>query len=101
MMNDFFSLKDSLEKLKNKKYDISIDNTIDNLLIKFDDEQLKMLSKRQGLLIDNKLIRLFFVDNVGFRCYNEKDDIYGKFSICINIERFMNNLYLEYISIHI
>jgi len=101
MMNDFFSLKDSLEKLKNKKYDISIDNTIDNLLIKFDDEQLKMLSKRQGLLIDNKLIRLFFVDNVGFRCYNEKDDIYGKFSICINIERFMNNLYLEYISNHI
>jgi len=100
-MNDTFSLKNSLEKLKTKKYDISIDNTIDSLLIKFDEEQLRMLSKRQGLLIDNKLIRLFFVENVGFRCYNEKDDIYGKFSICINIERFMNNLYLEYISNHI
>jgi len=101
LMNDTFSLKNSLEKLKTKKYDISIDNTIDSLLIKFDEEQLRMLSKRQGLLIDNKLIRLFFVENVGFRCYNEKDDIYGKFSICINIERFMNNLYLEYISNHI
>jgi len=101
LMNDIFSLKDSLEKLKNRKYDISITNTIDNLLIKFDEEQLRMLSKRQGLLIDNKLIRLFFLENVGFRCYNEKNEIYGKFSICINIERFMNNLYLEYISKYI
>lgn len=100
-MSNIFSLKDSLEKLKSKNYDININNTIDNLIVKFDEEQLRMLSKRQGFLIDNKLIRLFFVDNVGFRCYNEKSDIYGKLSICINIERFMNNLYLEYISTHI
>jgi hypothetical protein len=26
---------------------------------------------------------------------NEKDNIYGKLPICKNIERFMNNLYLE------
>lgn len=96
-----FSLKDSLEKLKSKNYDISINNTIDYLLKKFDEDQLRMLSKRQGLLIDNKLIKLFFIDNVGFRCYNEKDDIFGKFPLCITLEKFMNNLYMEYIITHI
>ena len=79
----------------------NINLSINNLLLKFDEEQLINLSKRQGLLIDNKLIRLFFINNVGFRCYNEKDNIYGKFPICINIERFMNNLYMEYITSHI
>ena len=96
-MNDLFSLRNSLEKLINKNYDININLSINNLLLKFDEEQLITLSKRQGLLIDNKLIRLFFINNVGFRCYN----IYGKFPICINIERFMNNLYMEYITSHI
>ena len=100
-MNDLFSLRNSLEKLINKNYDININLSINNLLLKFDEEQLINLSKRQGLLIDNKLIRLFFINNVGFRCYNEKDNIYGKFPICINIERFMNNLYMEYITSHI
>ena len=100
-MNDLFSLRNSLEKLINKNYDININLSINNLLLKFDEEQLITLSKRQGLLIDNKLIRLFFINNVGFRCYNEKDNIYGKFPICINIERFMNNLYMEYITSHI
>ena len=97
MMNNTFSLKDSLGQLRNKNYDVNINSTLDNLIIKFDEEQLRMLSKNQGLIVDNKLIRLFFVENIGFRCYNEKEEIYGKFPLCINIERFMNNLYMEYI----
>ena len=101
MIDHTFSLKESLGKLRNKNYDVNINQTIDNLIIKFDEDQLRMLSKNQGLIVDNKLIRLFFIENVGFRCYNEKSDIYGKFSICINIERFMNNLYMEYIVKHI
>jgi len=92
-----FSLVNSLTKLRYRNYDVNINSTIDYLLIKFDEEQLRMISQRQGLLIDNKLIRLYFIENVGFRCYNEKNDIFGKFPICITIDKFMNGLYMDYI----
>lgn len=93
-MNNYFSVKDSLIKLKDKKYGEHINNTIDILVNRFDESQIRILSS-QGLKIDNNIIRLYFIDNVGFRCMNEKDNIYGKLPICKNIERFMNNLYIE------
>jgi|SRR5574344_411355 hypothetical protein len=93
-MNNYFSVKDSLIKLKDKKYGENINNTIDILVNRFDESQIRILSS-QGLKIDNNIIRLYFIDNVGFRCMNEKDNIYGKLPICKNIERFMNNLYIE------
>lgn len=93
-MINYFSVKDSLIKLKDKKYGENINNTIDILVNKFDESQIRILSS-QGLKIDNNIIRLYFIDNVGFRCMNEKDNIYGKLPICKNIERFMNNLYIE------
>lgn len=93
-MINYFSVKDSLIKLKDKKYGENINNTIDILVNRFDESQIRILSS-QGLKIDNNIIRLYFIDNVGFRCMNEKDNIYGKLPICKNIERFMNNLYIE------
>lgn len=93
-MNNYFSVKDSLIKLKDKKYSENINKTIDILVDRFDENQIRILSN-QGLKIDNNIIRLYFIDNVGFRCMNEKDNIYGKLPICKNIERFMNNLYIE------
>jgi hypothetical protein len=90
-----FSVKDSLLKLQEKNYDINITNTINMLVEKFDENQIRILSQYQGLKIDNNLIRLFFIENVGFRCLNDKDNIYGKMPICKNIEKYMNDLYLE------
>ena len=92
-----FSVKDSLIKLQEKNYGNDIKNTINIILNKFDEQQIRSLSS-QGLKIDNKIIRLFFIENVGFRCMNEKDHIYGKLPICKNIEKFMNELYLESIN---
>ena len=90
-----FSVKESLIKLREKKYNINIDSTLDLLIENYDEEQIRNLSKYHGLKIDNGIIRLFFIENVGFRCINDKSDIYGKLPICRNIEEFMNNLYLK------
>lgn len=93
-MNNF-SLKDSLVRLQEKNYDTKINNTLKILVENYDEGQIRILSQYQGLKIDNELIRLFFVENVGFRCMNDRDNIYGKMPICKNIEKFMNKLYLE------
>jgi hypothetical protein len=94
-----FSVKESLIKLKDKNYDKNINNTINIIVEKFDEQQIRVLSQYQGIKIDNNIIRLFFIENVGFRCYNEKDNIVGKLPICRNIENYMNKLYLESINI--
>lgn len=96
IINNFF-ISDSLEKLKERSYDNKINETINLLLENFDESQLKMIASNYGLKIDNNLIRLFFVENIGFRCMNEKDNLIGKMPICINIENFMNKLYLNWI----
>ena len=93
-----FSLKNSLLKLNEKNYEPLSKQTIKMLIENYDEDQLRILSGYQGLKLDNNIIRLFFVENVGFRCFNEKDYIFGNLPICRNIESFMNNLYLE--SIH-
>jgi hypothetical protein len=93
-MNNF-QIKDSLIKLREKNYSKNINSTIDFLLENYDEYEIRLLSSRQGIKIDGNLINLFFMDNIGFRCLNEKDNIYGKFPICKNIESFMNKLYLE------
>ena len=96
-MNNNFSVKDSLIKLQEKNYDIKINNTINLLIENLDEGQIRILSQYKGLNIDNNLIRLFFIENVGFRCMNDKSEIYGKFPLCRNIEDYMNRLYLEYL----
>lgn len=99
-MNNF-SVKDSLIKLQEKNYDVKINNTIKYLVENLEEGQIRVLSQYKGLKLDNNLIRLFFIENVGFRCMNEKSEVYGKMPICNNIEKFMNSLYLEYINNHI
>lgn len=95
---EYFSLKNSLSKLISKKYDNNINETLSYLVDNYDEMQLRVLSQHQGLKIDNNLIRLFFIENVGFRCVNEKTHIYGKLPICNNIEKYMNSLYLDFIN---
>ena len=89
-----FLLKDSLIKLKAKNYDKKITETI-SLLEKLEEEQLRVLSQTQGLMIDGYVIRVYFQEGMGFRCINENIDIHGRLPICKNIERFLNKLYLE------
>jgi len=93
-----FSLSESLLKLQTKNYDKNIDNTLIFLTENYDEYQLRMLAQHQGLKIDNNIVRLYFIDNVGFRCFNEKDNIYGKLPLCNNIEKYMNNIYYNYVS---
>jgi len=90
-----FSLRESLIKLKDKNYDKNINTTIDKLVESYDEDQIRLMSHYQGLKIDNNVIRLFFIQGAGFRCMNEKDDIIGKLPLCKNIERYMNQLYLD------
>ena len=96
-MNNF-SIIDSLIKLKDKRYSDKINNTIDFLIENYDESQLRVLSMNNGLKIDNNTIRLYYYDNVGFRCYNENNNIVGNLPICNNIEKYMNNLYSEYVN---
>lgn len=93
-MNNF-SIKDSLIKLQEKNYDNNINKTINLLIENYDEGQIRVLSQYQGLKIDNNIIRLYFIENVGFRCMNERDNIFGKLPICRNIEQYMNKLYVE------
>lgn len=95
---NYFSLKESLAKLNKKKYDNNISSTLSYLVENFNEDQLRVLAQYQGLKIDNNIIKLFFIENVGFRCLNDKSNIYGKLPICNNIEKYMNSLYLEYIN---
>ena len=99
MMNNF-SVREGLSKLKDKNYDVNINKTIDLLIENYDENQLRVILQYQGIKIDNNLIRLYFYDNVGFRCMNEKDNIYGKLPICKNIEKYMNDLYTESIKLY-
>lgn len=96
LLNDYFSIKNALLYLYDKKYDININKNISIIIEKFDEDQLKNLS-RQGLVL-NKLIRLYYIDNVGFRCFNEQEHIYGKLPLCNNIEKTVNKNYLDSIN---
>lgn len=97
MINNFFSIKESLLKLHDKNYDLNINKSIDFIIDRFDEDQVKTLS-RQGLKLTN-IIRLYYIDNVGFRCMNEQDYLYGKLPICNNIERFMNTQYSQSVTL--
>ena len=93
-----FSLRDSLIKLKGKNYDPFMANTLESLTNNLNEDQLRILLMTHGLKVDNKIIKLYFYENVGFRCMNEREDVYGKKPICKNIEKFMNDLYVEAIN---
>lgn len=98
-MSDF-SVVEGLIKLRDKNYDVKINNTIKMLVENYDEGQIRVLAEYQGLKIDGALINLFFIENVGFRCFNDRTDIYGKMPICKNVEKFMNNIYLESFNIN-
>jgi len=85
-----FSIKESLNQLKLKKYDNTINKTID-YLNDVDEYQLKMIAFN-GIKLNN-LIRLTFNENIGFRCFNIQQERYGRLYVCKNIERFLNEKY--------
>jgi len=86
-----FTIKESLNKLKNKKYDSIINKNID-YLNNYDEYQLLLLAKSEGLKLNN-LIRVNFIENVGFNCYNIQQERYGRLPLCKNIEKFLNEEY--------
>jgi len=88
-----FSIKESLNKLKNKKYDKLISHNIE-FLNNYDEYQLTLLAKSEGIKLNN-LIRLNFVENVGFNCYNIQQERFGRLPLCRNIENFLNEQYQE------
>lgn len=88
-----FSIKESLNQLKEKKYDSSINKTIDFLNV-YEDYQLKIMASSEGLKLNN-IIRLNFIDGVGFRCYNLQQERYGRLPLCKSIEKFLNEKYKE------
>jgi len=90
-----FLIVESLQRLRDKKYDDNITSSINKLLENYSEDQLRILLQYRGIKIDNNLINLFFIENVGFRCINEKENVYGKLPICNNIEKYMNKLYLD------
>ena len=89
-----FTIKDSLSKLKEKNYDPKITKTI-TILERLEEEQLQVISQTHGIKIDGDIIRIYFKEGIGFRCFNENIDYHGRLPICKNIERFLNKLYLE------
>jgi len=90
-----FLIVESLQRLRDKKYDDNITSSINKILENYSEDQLRILLQYRGIKIDNNLINLFFIENVGFRCINEKENVYGKLPICNNIEKYMNKLYLD------
>lgn len=88
-----FSIKESLCDLKSKNYDSTINKNID-YLNNYEDYQLKLIAKSEGLKLNN-LIRLNFTENVGFNCYNIHQERYGRLPLCRNIEKFLNEKYQE------
>ena len=90
-----FSIKKGLVKLKEKNYDWKITSVLESLTDNLNEDQLRVLLMTHGLKIDNHIMRLYFYENVGFRCINEKEELYGKIPLCNNIEKYMNQLYLE------
>lgn len=88
-----FSIKESLNSLRSKNYDPKINKTIENLN-KYEDYQLKILSSGEGIKL-NDIVRLNFIENVGFRCYNIKQERYGRLPVCRSIEKFLNEKYKE------
>lgn len=88
-----FSFKEYLTDLKHKNFDLNINKNID-ILNQYENYQLINLSLLEGLKLNN-IIRLNFINNVGFRCYNLQTEKYGRLPICKNIEKFLNKKYNE------
>lgn len=85
-----FSIKDSLNSLKKKNIDNSLNKSIENLN-KFDDYELGILSST-GLRLTNSII-LRFNEKTGFQCFNINTEKYGRLPICKNIEKILNEEY--------
>ena len=94
-MNNKFTLTESLSKLKNKNYQQNISSNIDRILEKYGEEQLLYLSMNGGILLDNSIIKLSFYQGIGFRCHNEGVDKFGRLPVCNNIEKFLNDIYIN------
>lgn len=88
-----FSIKESLNLLKSKNYDPHINKTIE-LLNNYEDYQLKIMASKEGIKL-NKIIRLNFIENVGFNCYNIQQEKFGRLPLCRNIEIFLNEKYKD------
>ncbi len=88
-----FSIKESLNEMKEKNYDSAINKTID-VLNDVDEYQIKVIASTNGIKLNN-LVRLNFDDSIGFRCFNIQQERYGRLPICRNVEKFLNERYKD------
>lgn len=88
-----FSIKESLNSLKNKNLDSNLNRGIESFR-RFEDYQLEMMASTTGIKLTN-IILLQFNEKTGFQCFNIQEDIYGRLPICKNIEKFLNEEYTK------
>lgn len=86
------TIKECLRKLSEKNIDMNINRTIKFLCENFDDNQLEY-KLSQGVLLDNRMINLYFYRNMGFKCNNNWVERQGNLPICNFIEKNLNQIY--------
>jgi len=82
-------IKDKLNKLVEKNLDPTVNNTIKRIT-EMDEIYLYHILSSSGLKLKDDIILKYYNESIGFRCYNERQDIYGKSVLSQNIERFLN-----------
>lgn len=81
-------IKETLIKLLEKDLSPIINKNTQYLLENFDESQLEILLA-QGVSINNN-IKLYYYIGSGYRCMNERVDLYGRNPLCVIIEKYLN-----------
>lgn len=81
-------IKETIIKLMEKDISPTINKNVQYLLENFDENQLEGLLS-QGFTID-KNIKLYYYVGSGYRCMNERVDLYGNNPLCVIIEKSLN-----------
>jgi hypothetical protein len=87
-------LKENLQSLYEKKYDMSLCNRLNEISNKFREEELFYLLSEIGLNIGNNII-LNYYPGAGYRCFNLDKAIKGENPLCRVIEKFLNKEMLK------
>jgi hypothetical protein len=82
-------LKENLQALYEKKYDMNLGKHLKNIEDRFSEEEVYYLLSEKGLHIGNNII-LNFYPGAGYRCYNIDKPTKGENPLCKIIEKFLN-----------
>ena len=85
------NVKTCLQKLVEENIDLKINKHVKYLIENVEEQQLLFkLSQSPGIAIDGEMIKLWYIQGVGFQCKNMYREKYGSLPICNRIERFLN-----------